>query len=231
MKREYNSNNCLKPSPSPAGARVTFPGPLGRSPAVSFTSGDLRTFRARSLRDVLESSWCTVCPGRRAIHTMSPRPRGAHPWSKGRSRSPQGSLDAFRVNFTLRAGGSARMARPAQPDIALGRGPILSRLSVEVVEPGHWRHTAGAAWWYRAVPWMCASILPPYQTSSAADFSRTDGYPKLRISSQIALFRSPLIPGRQLTAVGFKIPALRVANDDLPDDSLIRLTKATQIRP
>ena len=107
------------------------------------------------------------------------------------------------------------MARPAQPDIALGRGPILSRLSIEVVEPGHWRHTAGAAWWYRAVPWMCASILPPYQTSSAADFSRTDGYPKLRISSQIALFRRPLIPTRQPTAVGFKITALPVAYNDL----------------
>ena len=45
------------------------------------------------------------------------------------------------------------------------------------------------------------------------------------------MFRSPLIPGRQLTAVGFKIPALRVANDDLPDDPLIRLMKVTRIRP
>ena len=53
----------------------------------------------------------------------------------------------------------------------------------------------------------------------------------MRISSQIALFRSPLIPGRQLTAVGFKIQALRVANDDLPDDTLIRLMKMTRIRP
>ena len=53
----------------------------------------------------------------------------------------------------------------------------------------------------------------------------------MRISSRIALFRSPLIPGRQLTAVGFKIPALRVANDDLPDDPLIRLMKITRIRP
>ena len=146
---------------------------------------------------------------------MSPRPRGTYPWSKGPMQSPEVVHDAFRVNFTLRAGGSARMARPAQPDIALGRGPILSRLSVEVVEPDHWRHTAGAAWWYRAVPWMCASILPPYQTSSAADFSRTDGYPKLRISSQIALFRSPLIPDRQPTAVGLKILALQVENYDL----------------
>ena len=154
---------------------------------------------------------------------MSPRLRGAYPWSKGRSRSPQGSLDAFRVNFTLRAGGSARMARPAQPDIALGRGPILSRLSVEVVEPGHWRHTAGAAWWYRAVPWMCASILPPYQTSSAADISRAGGSLNVRISSQIALFPRLIIPGRQPTAVGFKVPAPRVAIYDLPDDPLIRL--------
>ena len=39
LKRAYNSNNCLNPSPSPAGARVTSPGPLGRSPAVSLTSG------------------------------------------------------------------------------------------------------------------------------------------------------------------------------------------------
>ena len=39
LKRVYNSNNCLNPSPSPAGARVTSPGPLGRSPAVSLTSG------------------------------------------------------------------------------------------------------------------------------------------------------------------------------------------------
>ena len=53
----------------------------------------------------------------------------------------------------------------------------------------------------------------------------------MRISSQIALFPSLLIPGRQLTAVGFKTPALRVANDDLPDDPLIRLMKMTRIRP
>ena len=87
------------------------------------------------------------------------------------------------------------MARPAQPDIALGRGPILSRLSVEVVELGRWRHTAGAAWWYRAVPWMCASILPPYQTGTGGDFSRTDGSLNVRISSQIALFPRLLILG------------------------------------
>ena len=123
------------------------------------------------------------------------------------------------------------MARPAQPEIALGIGPKWSRLSVEVVEPGHWRHTAGAAWWFRAVPWMCTSILPPYQTSSAADFSRTDGYPKLRISSQIALFRSPPIPDRQPTAVGLKIPALQLANYDLSLRPLIRLMKVTRIRP
>ena len=107
------------------------------------------------------------------------------------------------------------MARPAQADIALQVGPIWSRSSVGVVEPDHWKHPGGPAWWYRDVPPMCASISPPYQTSSAADFSRTDGYPKLRISSQIALFRRPLIPTRQPTAVGFKITALPVAYNDL----------------
>ena len=61
--------------------------------------------------------------------------------------------------------------------------------------------------------------------------SHESGYPNLRISSQIALFPSLLIPGRQLTAVGFKTQALRVANDDLPDDPLIRLMKMTRIRP
>ena len=115
------------------------------------------------------------------------------------------------------------MARPAQPEIALGIGPKWSRLSVEVVEPGHWRHTAGAAWWFRAVPWMCASILPPYQTGTGADFSRTDGSLNVRISSQIALFPRLLIPGRQPTAVGLKIPAPRVAIYDLPHSPLIRL--------
>ena len=45
--------------------------------------------------------------------------------------------------------------------------------------------------------------------------SHESGYPNLRISSQIALFRSPLIPTRQLTAVGFKIAALPVAYNDL----------------
>ena len=123
------------------------------------------------------------------------------------------------------------MARPAQPEIALGIGPILSRLSVEVVEPGHWRHTAGAAWWFRAVPWMCASILPPYQTGKGVASSRTDGSLNVRISSQIALFRSLLIPGRQPTAVGFKTPALQVANYASPDNPLIRLMKATRIQP
>ena len=78
---------------------------------------------------------------------------------------------------------------------------------------------------------MCTSISPPYHAGAGGDFSRTGGYPNLRISSQIALFRSPLIPGRQLTAVGLKIPALRVALYDLPVDPLIRLMKATQIRP
>ena len=56
----------------------------------------------------------------------------------------------------------------------------------------------------------------------------------MRISSQIASFRSPLIPDRQLTAVGFKIPALRVAYDDLPDDRTTLsygVMKATRIRP
>ena len=107
------------------------------------------------------------------------------------------------------------MARPTLAEIALRIGPIWSRSSVGVVEPGHWRHPGGPAWWYRDVPPMCASISPPYQASSAADFSQTDGYPNLQISSQIALFRSPLIPGRQPTAVGFKIAALPVAYNDL----------------
>ena len=53
----------------------------------------------------------------------------------------------------------------------------------------------------------------------------------MRISSQIALFRSPLIPGRQLTAVGLKIPALRVANDDLPDDPSHTAHESDRIRP
>ena len=88
------------------------------------------------------------------------------------------------------------MARPTLAKIALRIGPIWSRSSVGVVEPDHWKHPAGLAWWYRDVPSMCASISPPYHTSSAGDFSRTDGYPNLRVSSRIALFRSPLIPGR-----------------------------------
>ena len=117
------------------------------------------------------------------------------------------------------------MARPAQPEIALGIGPILSRLSVGVVEPGHWKHTAGAAWWYRAVPWMCASISPPYHIGAGGDFSRTDGSLTVRISSQIALFPRLLIPVRQPTAVGFKIPAPRVAIYDLPHSPLVRLVK------
>ena len=82
---------------------------------------------------------------------MRSRLRGPYPWSKGPIQSPEGLYDAFRANFTLRAGGSARMARPAQPEIALRIGPILSRLSVGVVEPGHWKHTAGAASSYRDV--------------------------------------------------------------------------------
>ena len=61
-------------------------------------------------------------------------------------------------------------------------------------------------------------------------FSRTDGSLNVRISSQIALFRSPLIPTRQPTAVGFNIPALRVANYASPDDPLVRVMKATRIR-
>ena len=107
------------------------------------------------------------------------------------------------------------MARPTLAEIALRIGPIRSRSSAGVVEPDHWKHPAGLAWWYRDVPSMCASISPPYHTSSAGDFSRTDGYPNLRVSSRIALFRSPLIPTRQLTAVGFKIAALPVAYNDL----------------
>ena len=156
---------------------------------------------------------------------MSPRPRGPYPWSKGPMQSPEVVHDAFRVNFTLRAGGSARMARPAQPEIALGIGPILSRSSVEVVEPDHWKYPTGAAWWYRAVPWMCTSILPPYQTGDGGDFSRTDGSLNVRISSQIALFPRLIIPGRQPTAVGFKVPAPRVAIYDLPHSLLVRLVK------
>ena len=157
---------------------------------------------------------------------MRSRLRGPYPWSKGPMESREVVHDAFRVNFTLRAGGSARMARPAQPEIALGIGPKWSRLSVEVVEPDHWRHTAGAAWWFRAVTWMCASILPPYQTRAGGDISRTDGSLNVQISSQIALFPRLLIPGRQPTAVGFKIPAPlthyvpRVAIYDLPHSPL-----------
>ena len=58
---------------------------------------------------------------------------------------------------------------------------------------------------------------PKYQQQHAGGggLSHESGYPNLRISSQIALFRSPLIPGRQLTAVGLKIPVLRVAYNDL----------------
>ena len=123
------------------------------------------------------------------------------------------------------------MARPTLAEIALRIGPIRSRSSAGVVEPDHWKHPAGLAWWYRDVPSMCASISPPYHTSSAGDFSRTDGYPNLRVSSRIALFRSPLIPGRQPTAVGFKTPALQVENYASPDNPLIRLMKATRIQP
>ena len=61
--------------------------------------------------------------------------------------------------------------------------------------------------------------------------SHESGYPNLRISSQIALFRSPLIPGRQPTAVGLKIQALQVANYDLSLRPIIRLMKVTRIRP
>ena len=77
---------------------------------------------------------------------------------------------------------------------------------------------------------MCTAILPPYQTGTGGDFSRTDGSLNVRISSQIALFRSPLIPTRQPTAVGFNIPALRVANYASPDKPLVRVMKATRIR-
>ena len=64
------------------------------------------------------------------------------------------------------------MARPTLAEIALRIGPIRSRSSAGVVEPDHWKHPAGLAWWYRDVPSMCASISPPYHTSSAGDFSR-----------------------------------------------------------
>ena len=57
---------------------------------------------------------------------------------------------------------------------------------------------------------------PLYYAVSGGASSRAGGSLNVRISSQIALFPSLLIPGRQLTAVGFKTPALRVANDDLP---------------
>ena len=123
------------------------------------------------------------------------------------------------------------MARPAQPEFALRIGPIWSRKSVGVIEPGHGIHPAGPVWSLRAVPSMCTSILPPYQTGKVGASSRTDGSLNVRISSQIALFRSPLIPGRQLTAVGFKTPALQVANYASPDNPLIRLMKATRIQP
>ena len=60
-----------------------------------------------------------------------------------------------------------------------------------------------------------STISPPYQHAGGGGLSHESGYPNLRISSQIALFRSPLIPTRQLTAVGFKIAALPVAYNDL----------------
>ena len=77
---------------------------------------------------------------------------------------------------------------------------------------------------------MCTAILPPYQTGTGGGFSRTDGSLNVRISSQIALFPRLLILGRQPTAVGFKIPAPRVAIYDLPHGPLIRAREATQIR-
>ena len=60
-----------------------------------------------------------------------------------------------------------------------------------------------------------STISPPYQHAGGGGLSHESGYPNLRISSQIALFRSPVIPTRQLTAVGFKIAALPVAYNDL----------------
>ena len=83
----------------------------------------------------------------------------------------------------------------------------------------------------RAVPWMEVGGRPPYYAVSGGASSRAGGSLNVRISSQIALFPSLLIPGRQQTAVGFKIPAPRVAIYDLPDSPLIRLMKVTRIRP
>ena len=90
------------------------------------------------------------------------RLRGPNQRSKGPVQSREVIHDVFLMNFTLRAGGSARMARPTLAEFALRIGPIWSRSSVGVVEPGHWKHPAGPAWWYRDVPSMCTSISPPY---------------------------------------------------------------------
>ena len=60
-----------------------------------------------------------------------------------------------------------------------------------------------------------STISPPYQHAGGGGLSHESGYPNLRISSQIALFRSLFIPTRQLIAVGFKISALPVAYNDL----------------
>ena len=185
-----------KPLPDPRRCPGHLPGSTGDVPSGFIDFRGPRTSQTRCLRVVVESTLSAVHPMHRVMRTMPPRLRGAYPWSKGPMQTPEVVHNAFRVNFTLRAGSSARTARPAQPEIALRIGPIRSRSSAGVVEPDHWKHPAGLAWWYRDVPSMCASISPPYHTSSAGDFSRTDGYPNLRVLSRIALFRSPLIPGR-----------------------------------
>eukprot|EP00966_Prymnesium_polylepis_P019828 457063-Prymnesium_polylepis.4 len=56
------------------------------------------------------------------MQTMPPRLIGAFLLSKGPVQSREGMHDGFRANFTLRAGGSARMARPTLAEIALDSG-------------------------------------------------------------------------------------------------------------
>ena len=78
-KREYNCNKCLNPSPTPAGAPVTFLGRLVKSPAVSLTYLTLSDVHARCLRVVVESTLSAVHPMHRVMQTMPPRLRGAYP--------------------------------------------------------------------------------------------------------------------------------------------------------